>query len=63
MTVGAPSRSTPYTLGVLHSHVTMLDAERAVAGEHYQDHGLLFCWEDGPTAAPGHDHYPLQSTG
>jgi integrase len=37
----------PYTLGVLRSHMTMLDAERAVAGEHYQDHGLLFCWEDG----------------
>ena len=37
----------PYTLGVLRSHVRMLDAERALAGEHYQDHGLLFCWEDG----------------
>ena len=42
----------PYTLGVLRSHVTMLDAERAVAGEHYQDHGLLFCWEDGRPPHP-----------
>jgi integrase len=42
----------PYTLGVLHSHVNMLDAERALAGEHYQDHGLLFCWEDGRPPHP-----------
>jgi integrase len=42
----------PYTLGVLRSHVNMLDAERAVAGEHYQDHGLLFCWEDGRPPHP-----------
>jgi integrase len=42
----------PYTLGVLRSHVIMLDAEHAVAGEHYQDHGLLFCWEDGRPPHP-----------
>jgi integrase len=42
----------PYTLGVLRSHVNMLDAERAVAGEHYQDQGLLFCWEDGRPPHP-----------
>ncbi len=42
----------PYTLGVLRSHVNMLDAERALAGEHYQDHGLLFCWEDGRPPHP-----------
>jgi len=42
----------PYTLGVLRSHVSMLDAERAVAGEHYQDHGLLFSWEDGRPPHP-----------
>jgi hypothetical protein len=37
----------PYTLGVLRSHVTMLDAERAVAGEHHQDQG---CCSAGRTA-------------
>jgi hypothetical protein len=37
----------PYTLGVLRSHVNMLDAERAVAGEHYQDHA---CCSAGWTA-------------
>jgi integrase len=42
----------PYTLGVLRSHVSMLDAERSLAGEHYQDHGLLFCWEDGRPPHP-----------
>lgn len=42
----------PYTVGVLRSHVNMLDAERAVAGEHYQDHGLLFCWDDGRPPHP-----------
>jgi integrase len=42
----------PYTLGVLRSHVRMLDAEGALAGEHYQDHGLLFCWEDGRPPHP-----------
>jgi integrase len=30
----------------------MLDAERALAGEHYHDHGLLFCWEDGRPPHP-----------
>jgi hypothetical protein len=42
----------PYTPGVLRSHMNMLDAERAVAGEPYQDHGLLFCWEDGRPPHP-----------
>lgn len=36
----------PFTAGALRSHLAMLDAERALAGEHYQDHGLLFCWDD-----------------
>jgi integrase len=30
----------------------MLDAERALAGEHYQDQGLLFCWKDGRPPHP-----------
>lgn len=42
----------PYTLGVLRSHVNLLDAERAVAGEHHPDHGLRFCWEDGRPPQP-----------
>ena len=42
----------PYTLGVLRTHVRMLDAERGVCGEDYQDHGLLFCWEDGRPPHP-----------
>jgi integrase len=42
----------PYTLGLLEAHVRMLDAERVVFGEDYQDHGLLFCWEDGRPPHP-----------
>jgi len=42
----------PYTLGVLRAHVHQLDQERIEAGELYQDHGLLFCWEDGRPPHP-----------
>lgn len=37
----------PYTRGVLRSHVNLLDAERAVAGEHYQ---IMGCCSAGMTA-------------
>ena len=30
----------------------MLDAERAEFGPDYDDHGLLFCWEDGRPLHP-----------
>jgi integrase len=37
----------PFTLAALKEHVAMLDRERAEFGPDYQDHGVLFCWEDG----------------
>ncbi|MGI9003761.1 MAG: tyrosine-type recombinase/integrase [Pseudonocardia sp.] len=42
----------PYTVALLRTHVRLLDAERAVVGEDYQDHDLLFCWEDGRPPHP-----------
>jgi len=44
---------------VLRSHVNMLNAERAVAGEHYQDHGAAVLLGRRPATAPGYDHRPL----
>jgi hypothetical protein len=52
----------PYTLGVLRSPVNMLDAECAVHGEHYEDHGLLFCWKTSDRHTRIH-HCPLQPVG
>ncbi len=37
----------PFTLAALRLLVDELDSERAAFGLDYQDHGLLFCWEDG----------------
>jgi hypothetical protein len=42
----------PFTLAVLKSHVGQLDAERAYFGPDYQDHGWLFCWENGKPPHP-----------
>jgi len=42
----------PLTLAALIVHVEMLDRERAEFGPDYQDHGLLFCWEDGRPPHP-----------
>jgi integrase len=42
----------PLTLAVLREHVEMLNDERAEFGPDYQDHGLLFCWEDGRPPHP-----------
>jgi len=42
----------PFTLAVLTAHTEALDAERADFGPDYQDHGLLFCWEDGTPPHP-----------
>ena len=41
----------PFTLAALAAHVETLDRERKDLGPDYQDHGLLFCWENG---APPH---------
>jgi hypothetical protein len=37
----------PFTLAALSEHVEMLDQEWKEFGLDYQDHGLLFCWENG----------------
>jgi integrase len=42
----------PFTQAVLSAHAEMLDRERAEFGPDYQDHGLLFCWEDGRPPHP-----------
>jgi len=42
----------PVTVAVLREHVDMLNDERAEFGSGYQDHGLLFCWEDGRPPHP-----------
>jgi integrase len=42
----------PLTLAALIVHVEILDRERAEFGPDYQDHGLLFCWEDGRPPHP-----------
>ena len=42
----------PFTLAVLAAHVQVLDEERAEFGPDYEDHGLLFCWEDGRPPHP-----------
>ncbi len=42
----------PFTLTVLKVHVAMLDRERTEFGPDYQDHGVLFCWENGRAPHP-----------
>jgi integrase len=42
----------PFTLAALRLLVEQLNAERAEFGADYQDHGLLFCWEDGRPPHP-----------
>jgi integrase len=42
----------PFTLAVLKAHVEMINTERTELGPGCQDHGLLFCWEDGRPPHP-----------
>src|ERR1022692_4446754 len=42
----------PFTLAVLKLHTEALDRERAEFGLDYEDHGLLFCWENGKPPHP-----------
>jgi hypothetical protein len=42
----------PFTLAVLKAHVEQLARERRGLGPDYQDHGVLFCWEDGRPPHP-----------
>jgi len=42
----------PFTLAALRAHVAMLDQERRDFGPDYQDHGVLFCWENGKPPHP-----------
>lgn len=40
------------TAELIPAHLTMLKRERLAAGEAYQDHGLMFCREDGTPLSP-----------
>ena len=42
----------PFTLAALKANVERLDQERRELGPDYQDHGVLFCWEDGKPPHP-----------
>ena len=42
----------PFTLAALRSHVDMLEREHIEFGPDYEDHGLLFCWENGRPVHP-----------
>jgi integrase len=42
----------PFTLAVLRAHAELLDQERREFGPDYQDHGVLFCWENGKPPHP-----------
>jgi hypothetical protein len=42
----------PFTLAVLKAHVEQLARERRELGPDYQDHRVLFCWEDGRPPHP-----------
>lgn len=42
----------PFTLAALKAHIEMLDLERKEFGPEYQDHGVLFCWENGKPPHP-----------
>jgi integrase len=42
----------PFTLAALRAHVDLLDRERAEFGPDYQNHGVLFCWENGKPPHP-----------
>jgi integrase len=42
----------PFTLATLKAHVERLDQERRELGLEYQDHGVLFCREDGRPPHP-----------
>lgn len=40
------------TAAVLQRHAAMIEEEKESWGDHYQDHGLTFCWEDGRPIYP-----------
>ena len=42
----------PFTLAVLRAHAELLGQERREFGPDYQDHGVLFCWENGKPPHP-----------
>ncbi|MBP2330640.1 integrase [Kibdelosporangium banguiense] len=41
-----------FTVAVLREHLAHLDSNRKEWGQAYQDHGLVFCWEDGRPIYP-----------
>ncbi len=42
----------PFTLAALRQLVEQIDRERKELGPDYEDHGLLFCWENGKPPHP-----------
>jgi hypothetical protein len=42
----------PFTLAALAAHVEMLDQENRESGPEYEDHGVLFCRENGKPPHP-----------
>ncbi|TWP51702.1 site-specific integrase [Lentzea tibetensis] len=41
-----------FTVAVVRIHVAMIEEEKRLWGSTYQDHGLMFCWEDGTPIYP-----------
>ena len=52
MRAGPSAHSLARAAPLRRSQRSCLDAERADFGSDYQDHGLLFCWEDGRPPHP-----------
>jgi integrase len=42
----------PFTMAALRQLVEQIDKERQELGPDYEDHGLLFCWENGKPPHP-----------
>lgn len=47
----------PFAVEVLRQHWERQQEEKSAAGELWQDHGYVFCKEDGSHLNPGHDVY------
>ncbi|NGY64114.1 site-specific integrase [Lentzea sp. NEAU-D13] len=41
-----------FTVAVLRRHLAQVEEEKEAFGNGYQDHGLVFCWEDGRRIYP-----------
>jgi hypothetical protein len=41
-----------FTVAAVRTHVAMIEEEKRLWGSSYNDHGLMFCWEDGRPIYP-----------